>query len=396
MSHRGHKQARRHQRKGRRARTGHAPGTLLINPDSPRPELQVIAYGPQRFVEETLATLPTGPDLGQLSALATEFPVVWLNIDGLGDEATLRAIAERFHVHPLAMEDIVNVHQRAKLEEYGDRQFIVTHMVSLRDDHLDTEQLSLFLGPKFVLTFQERPGWDCLSAVRERIRKGQPTIRSSSSDFLAYSLLDAVTDSYFPLLEQYGERLEAIEDRIVEKATHREVAEIHDLKRELLAVRRLVWPLRDVFNTLTRERLSHVGDETRLYLRDCYDHTIRIIDLVETHREVCSDLMDLYLTSVSFRLNEVMKVLTVISALFIPLTFVCSVYGMNFDTHVSEWNMPELEWRYGYPFFWGVIILISVVQLTFFWRRGWLTSEKSARSVPAHGGESSGSRREGE
>jgi len=362
---------------------GHAPGTLLINPESPRPELHVIAYGPGQFVEETMSVAAGTVDLERLAALAAGFPVVWINIDGLGDETVLRGIAERFHVHPLVMEDVVNLHQRAKLEEYGDRQFIVTHMVTMSEGHLDTEQLSLFLGPRFVLTFQERPGWDCLNPVRDRIRKGQPTIRNSSADFLAYSLLDAVTDSYFPLLEQYGECLESIEDRIVVKATHREIAAIHELKRELLAVRRLVWPLRDVFNTLTRERLSHVGDETRLYLRDCYDHTVRIIDLVETHREVCSDLMDLYLTSVSFRLNEVMKVLTVISALFIPLTFVCSIYGMNFDTKVSPWNMPELEWAYGYPFFWGVILAVSAIQLIYFWRRGWLTSDSSLGVRPA-------------
>ncbi len=380
MSHRGSKLARRHQRKAKRSqRLGHAPGTLLINPDSPRPVLQVFAYGPQQFVEEEMSSEGGTVDMARLATLAAQYPVVWVNVDGLGDEPVLRKIAEQFHVHPLVMEDVVNLHQRAKLEDYGDRQFIVTHMVTTHEGHLDTEQLSLFLGPKFLLTFQERPGWDCLNPVRDRIRKGQPTIRNASADFLAYSLLDAVTDNYFPLLEQYGERLETIEDRIVLKATHSEIAAIHELKRELLAVRRLVWPLRDVFNTLTRERLSLFGDETRLYLRDCYDHTIRIIDLVETHREVCSDLMDLYLTSVSFRLNEVMKVLTVISALFIPLTFICSIYGMNFDTKISAWNMPELEWTYGYPFFWAVILAVTAVQLVFFWRRGWLTGDPSLR-----------------
>ena len=242
----------------------------------------------------------------------------------------------------------------------------------MKDQSLETEQLCLFLGPGFVVTFQELPGWDCLSVVRDRIRKAQPVIRRSGADYLAYSLLDALVDHYFPILELLGDHLEEIEDRIVAMGQQSEIAQVHHTKRELLLLRRIVWPLRDVFNTLAREQVPEITAETRLYLRDCYDHTVRIIDLTETYREICSDLMDLYLSSVSYRLNEVMKVLTVISALFIPLTFVSSIYGMNFKTEVSPWNMPELDWIYGYPFFWAVIVVIAVVQLVFFYRKGWI------------------------
>jgi magnesium transporter len=360
-------------RKARRARTtGQAPGSLLINPESPPPALKVFAYRPDHWVEEAVT------DLDRVTALAREYRVLWLNVDGLGDAQVLSQIADRFHLHPLAMEDVVNLHQRAKVEEYAHQQFIVTHMVTQTGDQFETEQLGMFLGEGFVITFQEQPGGDCLDPVRDRIRKGQPALRGAGADFLAYSLLDAITDHYFPLLERYGERMEDVEDRILVRATRKEVSDLHSLKRELLGLRRLVWPLRDVFHTLARENLAQISSETRIYLRDCYDHTVRIIDLIETHREVGSDLMDLYLSSVSFRLNEVMKVLTVISALFIPLTFVCSIYGMNFDTKVSEWNMPELEWKYGYLGFWAVIISMTVGQLFFFWKRGWLSRDDAA------------------
>jgi magnesium transporter len=360
------------KRHAKRGVPGAVPGTIAVNPESPPSVVRLIAYSRDAYIDEALTDLSTLPE--RLRA----WPVVWLNIDGLGDGAVLTRLAEVFHIHPLAMEDVVNVRQRAKVETYDHQHFIVTHMPFFRSGHLCTEQLSLFLGRNFVVTFQEHPGWDCLDPVRDRIRRGQPHLRSTGADFLAYSLLDAVTDQYFPILEEFGERLEDLEDRIILRATSDEVAEIHAAKRELLDLRRQLWPLREVFNTLVRDPLEGVTDETRVYLRDCYDHAVRIIDFVETHREVCSDLMDLYLSSVSFRLNEVMKVLTIISVVFIPLTFVCSIYGMNFNTE-HKWNMPELNWEYGYAMFWLVIIVVTVAQLLFFWRKGWMG--KDARGL---------------
>jgi magnesium transporter len=236
--------------------------------------------------------------------------------------------------------------------------------------HLESEQVSLFLGPDFVVTFQERPG-DCLEPVRERIRKKVARIRDAGPGYLTYSILDAVIDHFFPLLEAYGERLETLEDRIILRPDRSVVAEIHDMKRELLYVRRAIWPQREALNTLVRDDIPHISAETRLYLRDCYDHCVRLIDLVETYREVCSDLMDLYLSSISNRMNEIMKVLTIISTLFIPLTFVVGVYGMNFDT-ASPWNMPELKWYFGYPLCLALMAAITVGQIFFFRRKGWI------------------------
>lgn len=357
--------ARMREKLKRRARPGTAPGTLTIDPASPRPEIRVVAYGPDGFKEGAIARP------AELKEYLARWPVTWVNVDGLGDAATIRELGEIFNLHPLALEDVVNVHQRAKVEQYGDQTFIVAHMATV-NDHLETEQISLFLGSKFVLTFQERPGWDCLEPVRDRIRKHLTHLRSAGPGYLAYALLDAIVDQYFPVLEAYGERLETLEDLVVERPDRAAVAEVHEMKRELLHVRRLIWPQREALNSLVRDRTPHIDDETRLYLRDCYDHAVRIIDLVETHREVCSDLMDLYLSSVSNRMNEVMKVLTVISTLFIPLTFIVGVYGMNFNTQISPWNMPELNWPFGYPLVLALMAIISVGQLIFFRRKGWI------------------------
>ena len=350
-------------RKGRlrvRRTTGLAPGSLVINPDSPRPEMQLLGYNTDRWIELPLK------DLSQLPELRKSWPVIWLNVDGLGDAHTLQELARQFELHPLAMEDVVNLHQRPKYEQYGTRHFVVSHMLQLKPHGLETGQLSLFLGPGFVITFQELPGWDCLNVVRERIRKAQPLIRRSGADYLAYSLLDAVVDHYFPILETLGDQLEEIEDRIVATGRQSEIAEVHHTKRELLLLRRIIWPLRDVFNTLAREHLPEITGETRLYLRDCYDHTVRLIDLTETYREICSDLMDLYLSSVSYRLNGVMKVLTIITTIFMPLSFIASIYGMNFE------HMPELKSPWGYPAVLGVMAATGLAMLYFFKQKKWL------------------------
>lgn len=352
----------------RRAPPGAPPGSLTVDPLSPKPVIRLLAYGAQTFIETAIGE----PE--ELRAFLGHWPVCWISVEGLGDATILEQIAAIFQLHVLAMEDVVNAHQRAKVDTFGERTFMVTHVFTTTD-HLQSEQVSLFLGPDFVVTFQERAG-SPLEPIRERIRKQVSRVCESGAGYLAYAILDIVVDNYFPLLESYGERLETLEDRIISRPDRSVVAEIHEMKRELLFIRRAIWPQREALNTLVRDDIPQIGAETRLYLRDCYDHCVRIIDLLETYREVCSDLMDLYLSSVSNRMNEIMKVLTIISTLFIPLTFIVGIYGMNFDSS-SPYNLPELKWRFGYPLCLLLMVVIAIGQLLFFRRKGWLGQPKA-------------------
>jgi magnesium transporter len=349
----------------RRTAPGTTPGTIVADPESPRPEISIIAYGPDRFVEKPIV------DVKEIEAYRGRSEVIWVNVDGLGDAKTISEIGAMFGLHALALEDVVNVHQRAKVEDYPNFLFIVARMVE-HDECLRTEQVSMFLGKDFVLTFQERPGRDCIEPVRERLRKGKGRLRSLAADSLAYALLDAIVDGFFPVLEGYSERLETIEDIVITQPNRAVVEDIHAIKSDLLVLRRALWPLREAINVLVRDHNPLIHDDTRIYLRDCYDHTVQLIDLVETYRELGADLRDLYLSSVSNRMNEIMKVLTIISTIFIPLTFIAGIYGMNFNTRLSPWNMPELDWYYGYPFALGLMLLITIGMCIFFWRRGWL------------------------
>ena len=370
MSQRISRRKRRKIAAGRLTPPGASPGLLVTDPDAPQPAVRLIAYRPDEFVEKKM------DDIQSIHDFLGKWPVTWINVDGLGNVETIRKIGELFGLHRLTLEDIVNTHQRAKLESYPDSLFIVGRMASL-SDRLETEQLSLFLGRNYVLTFQETPG-DCFDPVRTRIRTSGGRIRSAGPDYLAYALLDAVIDGYFPVLEHYGEELERVEDEIIARPEYSSFAQLHEAKRDLLTVRRAIWPQRETINSLTRDPIPLIADETRLYLRDCYDHTVEIIDLVETLRELCSDLADLYVSSVSNRLNEIMKVLTIIATIFIPLSFVASLYGMNFRTDKSPLNMPELEWYWGYPFALSIMAAIAFVLMWYFWRKGWLRSFESS------------------
>ena len=368
--------------KGRKPRThrrrtppGAPPATLIADPDAAHPVIRVLAYNADEVSEQEIH------DPRRVREVLDRWPVVWVDVEGLGDVETIRVLGEVFGLHGLALEDVLSAHQRPKIEQYGDYHFIVGRMVSL-EQHLETEQISLFLGKNFVLTFQEgRPG-DCLNTVRERIRQKRGHIREAGLDYLVYSLLDAIVDSYFPILEEYGERLEAFEDEILTRPSSTPVARIHEVKRHLLTLRRAIWPQREIFNTLLRDENPIVTAETRLYLRDCYDHSTQIIDLVETYRELGSDLTDVYLSSVSNRTNEIMRVLTVIATIFIPLTFISGLYGMNFNTDISPFNMPELNWYFGYPFALLLMAIVAFGQLFFFWRRDWLGPPKSWGKEP--------------
>lgn len=335
--------------------------------------MRVLAYGPEEVVERSLSH----PQ--QIQDFLDKWPVVWLDVEGLGDAEIVRTLGELLGLHKLALEDVLNVHQRPKLEQYPNYYFIVTRMAALAE-HLETEQLSLFLGKNFVLTFQEGKPGDSFGSIRERIRQQQGRIRHSGLDYLAYALLDAVVDDYFPILEQYGEQLEHLEDEIVLQLPENLVSRVHEIRRNLLILRRALWPQRETFNALLREELAIVTPETRLHLRDCYDHTAQLIDLIESYRELSGDLTDVYLSTLSNRTNEIMRVLTVIATIFIPLTFIAGVYGMNFNTDISPWNMPELNWFWGYPLALMLMFVVAVAQLLFFHSKGWLGSSKTRRA----------------
>jgi magnesium transporter len=371
--------ARKHPRRKRRkphffrmTKPGAEPGTVLVDPQRPRPDIRAFAYDRNVLIEEPIQ------DVARIPALLEKWPITWINVDGLGDAETIHRLGEVFGLHPLALEDVVNIHQRAKVEQYDKHLFIISRMPSM-PDRVETEQLSMFLGERFVLTLQDRPG-DCLDPVRLRLRQSKGIIRRSRPDYLAYAILDAVVDAYFPILEQFGERLDALDDDVGSMAGSGHgmgrsgdlMQRIHDVRSDLLILRRAMWPHREAINALARDPHPLIGDEARIYLRDCYDHTVQIIDLLENYRDLCSDLRDFYLSSVSNRLNEIMKLLTITATIFIPLTFIAGVYGMNFDTAVSPWNMPELNWYWGYPATLAAMGLSGAGMLFHFWRRGWL------------------------
>jgi magnesium transporter len=352
----------------RRTTPGASPGTLTTDPSAPRPQIHLIAYSPESVVEERIE------DLDGIREYLAKWPVVWLNVDGLGDVETIRKLGLIFNLHRLALEDVVNVHQRAKVEKYDSNYFIVARMAEIHE-RLETEQLSMFLGKNYVLTFQEAAG-DCFDPVRARIRERGGRIRASGPDYLAYALLDAFIDNYFPVLEHYGEQIESLEDRVILNPSSQAISVIHELKRDLLLLRRAIWPLREAVNALTREPIPLVAEETRVYLRDCYDHTVQIIDLLENYRDIVASLMDVYLSSVSNRLNEIMKILTIVTTIFIPLNLIAGIYGMNFR------NMPELGWHYGYFYALGLMAALFIGMLLYFRKKGWLGSSGTTDEKP--------------
>jgi magnesium transporter len=334
-----------------------------------RPSVRVtcIDYSPQQAVFEEIQDLPAF-----IARHRQEWSSVrWINVDGLGDLGVVRALAEKYRLHPLAIEDVLHVPQRPKVQAYEDdgtyqaRLFIITRELELREGQLHTEQASIFVGHHTVLTFQETPG-DVWDPIRQRIRSAGSALRLNDASFLAYSLIDAVVDEAFPILELFGDRLEDLEDVVLQRPSQDVIQEIHRMKRELLLVRRALWPMREVLSKMQREPHECFSDVTRTYMRDVYDHTVQAIDIVETYREVAGGLTETYMTAMSNRMNEIMKVLTILGTIFIPLTFLAGVYGMNFE------YLPEFKWRYGYPLFWLVCLVTSVGMLSWFRRRGWL------------------------
>jgi magnesium transporter len=359
-------------RRFRKSKPGAAPGTepkdlskLPTQPGAVR--ITCIDYSPDQV---------TFQDIHDVGAFVNHHrppwsAVRWINVDGLTDMAVIRSLAEKYRLHPLAVEDLLHIPQRPKVDPYpGDgefqaRVFIIARMVELKDGHLESEQISMFLGHKTLLTFQETPG-DIWDPIRQRIHTPGSLIRGGDGSFLVHSLIDAIVDQCFPILEHYGDRLEDIEDAVLLSPSRDSLQDIHRMKRELLLLRRAVWPMREVVYRLQREPHECFSDQARTYMRDVYDHAVQIIDIIETYREVATGLTETYMSSVNNRMSEVMKVLTIIGTIFIPLTFLAGVYGMNFH------HFPELEMRWGYPAFWVICLTTALSMLVWFRRKGWL------------------------
>ena len=299
--------------------------------------------------------------------------ISWINIDGLHEVEVIEKIGACFDVHPLVLEDILNTDHRPKLEDLDNHIFFVVKMLYFDDktQKIQSEQISLILGKNFVLSFQESIG-DVFNNVRERIRNGKGRIRKMGADYLLYTLFDAIIDNYFIILEKIGERVEGMDEDLISNPTPSTLQEIYNLKREMIYLRKSVWPLREVINSLLRDESKLVKKGTNIFIRDLYDHTIQVIDTIETYRDMVSGMIDMYMSSVSNKMNEVMKVLTIFAAIFIPLTFIAGIYGMNFDPSASPYNMPELGWVYGYPMAWIVLISVAIIMLVYFKRKKWL------------------------
>ncbi len=323
--------------------------------------ISYIRYNPDLY-EEKEASSPE-----ECLELTGKGDVVWLNVTGIHDAELIGKLGDIFGLHSLTVEDVVNTMQRPKFEDFDSYLFMILKMVEYLPGLLgmETEQVSVILGGDFVITFQEKPG-DVFDQVRERIRNGRGRIRNAGADFLAYSLIDAVVDSYFLVLESLGDRLDDLEDRIMPDPEPDVISEIHSMKRAVLFMRRTVWPLREEISSLEKSGSELVANETSVFLRNLYDHTVQVMDTIETYRDVVSGMQDVYYSCISTRMNEVMKVLTVIATIFIPLTFITGVYGMNFR------NMPELFWEPGYFVALGVMLLIALSMLLFFKKKKWI------------------------
>ena len=354
---------------------GSSPATLtphLIDGQVRKPVIHVIEYDKDRLVEREIK------DIGELPEHFDTRKVTWINIDGLGDVEALKTLGERFHLHPLALEDVLNTGQRPKIELTSDYVFICVQMVYQNNSHaICGEQVSMFLGKNVLVTVQEEGEYDVFDPVRERIRGGRGFIRKSKADYLTYALLDSIIDHYYPVLDNLGNSIEELEDELLEKPSREMMFTLHEYKRSLTQMRRYVWPLREVVNGLLHDSTSYITPPTKVFLRDCYDHTVQLMDFVESYKELTAGLMELYHSSVGLRTNEVMRVLTVITSIFIPLTFIVGIYGMNFAGESASGekfplNMPELHHPYGYVGVMALMAVIAVGQLILFRKMKWL------------------------
>ncbi|MCR6543928.1 magnesium/cobalt transporter CorA [Dehalobacterium formicoaceticum] len=325
--------------------------------------MQVLRYREGAYHEEEISV----ESISSRTSFNEDYDVTWIRVTGLGDTALLEQLGEKFHIHMLALEGIVNTMQRPKFEDYGAYFFVVLKSIHSweQEENIPISQVSMLVGEKIVITFEEKEEF-FFHAVWERVVSNKGLIRKKKADFLAYSLVDAIVDSYFSVLEKLGEELEQLEERLIYDPDKEAIHAIHRMKRQMLQLRRALWPLREVIGNMERGVTSLIHSTTTVYLRDVYDHVIDMLDVIENYREMLSGMLDIYLSSVSNRMNEIMKVLTVISTIFIPLTFITSLYGMNFIF------MPELKYQWAYPAVLGVMLLISLAMILFFWRKKWL------------------------
>jgi magnesium transporter len=342
----------------RHPRPGAAPGSLVVPETALSPRITVIDYDQERHEAVEIG------DPEELSSYRDSKTVSWVDVQGVGDAKALETIARIFSIHPLALEDVVNSPVRPKSELYEHNHLVITRMVRLQEGELVKEQVTIFIGPTWVITFQDLYG-DVFEPVRMRTHSGT-RMRKMGPDYLGYALMDTVIDSFFPVLESFGDRLEILEDVILDRPTHQTISEVFTLRRELLSLRRSMWPQRDAVNSILRDESPFIGEDIQPYLRDCYDHAFQITDILQSYLDLATQLTELYMSIVSNKMNEVMKVLTVMASIFIPLSFVAGVYGMNFD------RMPELHWPWAYFAVLGIMLAAALGLLAYFRHRGWI------------------------
>jgi magnesium transporter len=349
--------------KKRSKKAGLPPGTPVHigEKSSDQTRISVMLYNDERTVEKEVV------DPVHLEPLMREAGVLWVNVDAVHDVTMLERMAKLFGLHPLILEDIANTDQRPKFEDYGLHAFAVLKMLSYDDRarQIVSEQVSVVMGANFLLSFGEREG-DIFDPIRERIRHGKGRIRKLGPDYLGYSLLDTIVDNYFIILEKLGEQIEAIEEQLLDDPSRNYMQELYRIKRELLFLRKSVWPLREVIAALQHSELELIKSETEIYFRDVYDHTVQVVDTVETYRDMLTGMLDVYLSSVSYRTNVVMRVLTVIATIFMPLTFLAGVWGMNFHF------MPEIVQPWGYPAALGLMLALGLGMILYFKKKGWM------------------------
>ncbi|MDA8240248.1 MAG: magnesium/cobalt transporter CorA [Nitrospiraceae bacterium] len=349
--------------KNRSRKSGLPPGTLIHigEQKDKKPKITIIDYDDSSFQEKEVE------EISECYPFRNKPSVSWINVEGLHRVEILEKLGECYGLHPLVLEDILNTDQRPKMEDYGDYLYIVLKMLHFEEvkGTVEAEQISLVLGEQFVISFQEGLDGDVFQPVRERLRNNKGRIRKLGADYLVYSLIDAIVDNYFIILEKTGESIEDIEEKVLGNPSTTTLNDIHFLKREMIFLRKAVWPLREVVSGLERGDSALVRGSTKVFLRDIYDHTIQVIDTIETFRDMTSGMLDIYLSSVNNRMSAVMKVLTIIATIFMPLTFIAGVYGMNFK------YMPELEWRWSYPALWAIIILIAASMVAYFKKKKW-------------------------
>ena len=344
-------------------KTGLPPGAFVHIGEKKiaRPEITVLNYSTHKFEEKKIS------DITDLSEYKNSKNITWINIDGIHEVELLDKVSSIYDIHPLVIEDILNTDHRPKIDDMGDYLFVISKMLLFDSEKniMISEQVSLIIGSNYVISFQEAQG-DVLNPLRERIRNGKGKIRKMGSDFLGYAILDSIVDNYFLILEKIGEKIETLDEELIKDPAPDSLEIIQKLKRDLLILKRSIWPLREVINTIKKGESVLIKKNTLLYFGDLYDHNVQIIDTVETFRDMLSGLLDIYMTSVSNKMNIVMKVLTIIATIFIPLTFIAGIYGMNFKF------MPELEWRFGYFLILAVMLVLGILMLFFFKKKKWI------------------------